>query len=217
MKKKLFVYLLCVAPIFFLNGVSANEGLDFNLAVLKINKEVKSLNNEILSLKDAIELLKEGQRLNSEKIDELLQIIELNLSNKKQTEKSIVVNQISDSSKLFDQGKSEFVFGNYDQAITLFIDFIQKSPKSTNIGSSKLWLARAYSENDEYIKSKKMYLEFQMENVNHSNYPNSIFELSKVLIKLNETSEAKILLSEMVKGFPNHQLIKKASQLLSEL
>ena len=68
----------------FQHGVYANEGLDLDLAILKINKEVKSLNNEILSLKDEIELIKEEQRISSAKIAELRQIIELNLSNTKQ-------------------------------------------------------------------------------------------------------------------------------------
>ena len=80
MKKNLLRYS-CFALTLILNLSSiANEGLNTDLAILKINKEVKTLNNEILSLKDEIEILRENQRLNSEKITELLQMIELNRS-----------------------------------------------------------------------------------------------------------------------------------------
>ena len=70
-------------------GALSSEGLNVDLAILKINKDVKSLSNEILALKDEIEILRENQRLNSEKINELLQMIELSRTNTKQSEKSI--------------------------------------------------------------------------------------------------------------------------------
>ena len=146
-----------------LNGVYANEGLDTDLAILKINKEIKSLNNEILSLKDEIELIKEDQRLNSAKIIELLQIIELNLSNNKQIEKSTKKVQANDTNKLYLDGKNEFALGDYDKAINLFISFAKSSPNLTDIKESKLWLARAYFENEEYLKSKDAFLDYQSE------------------------------------------------------
>ena len=199
------------------HGVYASEGLNTDLAILKINKEVKSLNNEILSLKDEIELIKENQRLNSAKILELLQIIELNLSNSKQVEKSTQKIQTNSSNKLYSDGKSEFVLGNYDKAITLFINFTKGSVNSSDIKNSKLWLARAYFENEEYLKSKDTFLDYQSGNKEHSKYADSMFELSRVLIKLNEASEAKILLLDMIKQYPSHSLINKANQLLLDL
>ena len=69
LKIKLFFFGLV-----FSFGVSANEGLNADLAFHKINKAVKSLSNEILALKDEIEILRESQRLNSKKIEELLQM-----------------------------------------------------------------------------------------------------------------------------------------------
>ena len=199
------------------HGVYASEGLNTDLAILKINKEVKSLNNEILSLKDEIELIKENQRLNSAKILELLQIIELNLSNSKQVEKSTQKIQTNSSNKFYLDGKSEFALGNYDKAITLFINFTKVSTNSSDIKNSKLWLARAYFENEEYLKSKDTFLDFQSNNKENLKYGNSMFELSRVLIKLNEASEAKLLLLDMIKQYPSHSLINKANQLLLDL
>ena len=62
---KTFSRYTFLLPLLFTFNVIANEGLNLDLAILKINQEVKSLNNEILSLKDEIELLRENQRLNS--------------------------------------------------------------------------------------------------------------------------------------------------------
>ena len=201
----------------FLHGVYASEGLDLDLTILKINKEVKSLNNEILSLKDEIELIKEEQRISSGKISELRQIIELNLSNNKQVEKSSKKVQANNANKLYSDGKNEFALGNYDNAINLFISFAKDSSNSSNIKDSKLWLARAYSANEAYLKSKNSFLDYQSNNKQHSKYADSMFELTRVLIKLNEVNEAKLLLLDMIKQYPSHSLINKANQLLSDL
>jgi len=67
------------------NKSQSEEGLDIEMAFFKLNAKVKSLNDEILALKDQYELLTEEQRLNTQKINELFKIIELNnTKNKKQ-------------------------------------------------------------------------------------------------------------------------------------
>lgn len=87
MKNFSYSSVLCVSLLSMSFGAFSAEGLNVDLAILKINKEVKSLNKEILTLKDEIEILRENQRLNSEKIDELLQMIELNQTNNKTKDK----------------------------------------------------------------------------------------------------------------------------------
>jgi TolA-binding protein len=217
MKKNLFIFIVYIAPMFFMHGTYANEGLDVDFAIFKINKEIKSLNNEILSLKDEIELVNEAQRINSKELTELLQIIELNLSNKNQVENSTIKIQTNIANKLYSDGKNEFSLGNYEKAITLFISFAKNSPKSSSIKDSKLWLARAYSASGKYLKSKDAFLDYQSKNKEHSKYADSMFELSRVLINLNEINEAKLLLLDMIKDYPGHSLINKVNKLLLEL
>ena len=186
MKKNILIFILFIYPMLFQHGVYANEGLDLDLAILKINKEVKSLNNEILSLKDEIELIKEEQRISSAKIAELRQIIELNLSNTKQEKKSTKKIQSNSAEKLYSDGKNEFLLGNYEKAITLFISFAKNSPNSSNLKNSKLWLARAYFESEKYLKAKDSFLDYQSNNQEHLKFADSMFELARVLDKLNE-------------------------------
>jgi len=51
MKNFLYRSILCVSLLSMSLGVFSAEGLNVDLALLKINKEVKSLNNEILTLR----------------------------------------------------------------------------------------------------------------------------------------------------------------------
>ena len=216
MKKALFKFTLCVLPLLSF-GVFANEGLNLDLAILKINKEVKTLNNEILSLKDEIEILRENQRVNSEKINELLQMIELNRTNSDQTVKSTSVSQNNKSTKLFSDGKNSFVLGNYEKSIKLFLAYLETSPSSSGVIDTKLWLGRAYFFNDDFLESKEAYLEYQSIGQDHIKFADSLYELSKAYIKLNEINEAKLLLSKMIDDYSKHPLSNKASELLKSL
>jgi len=214
---KTFSYrsILCVSLLSMSFGAFSAEGLNVDLVILKINKEVKSLNSEILALKDEIEILRENQRLNSEKIDELLQMIELNQTNNKTSEKSIETSP--QPSKLFRDGKSSFVLGNYDKAIELFLSHLNTTPSDKSSTDTQLWLGRSYFYSESYLESKNAYLDFQVLGAEHPKYADSLYELSRVYIELNEINEAKMLLIQMLEDYPDHILFNKASALIQSL
>ena len=215
MKNFLYRSILCVSLLSMSLGVFSAEGLNVDLALLKINKEVKSLNNEILTLKDEIEILRENQRLNSKKIDELLQMIELSQTNNKQSETSVETSP--QPSKLFRDGKSSFVLGNYDKAIELFLSHLNTSPSDISLTDTQLWLGRSYFYSESYLESKNAYLDFQILGAEHPKYADSLYELSRVHIELNEINEAKMLLTQMLEDYPDHILFNKASTLIQNL
>ena len=215
MKNFSYSSVLCVSLLSMSFGALSAEGLNVDLAILKINKEVKSLNSEILALKDEIEILRENQRLNSEKIDELLQMIELNQTNNKTSEKSIETSP--QPPELFRDGKSSFVLGNYDKAIELFLSHLNNSPADKSLTDTQLWLGRSYFYSESYLESKNAYLDFQILGAEHPKYADSLYELSRVHIELNETNEAKKLLTQMLNDYPNHLLFNKASTLIKSL
>ena len=215
MKNFSYSSVLCVSLLSMSFGAFSAEGLNVDLAILKINKEVKSLNKEILTLKDEIEILRENQRLNSEKIDELLQMIELNQTNNKISEKSIETS--IQPTELFRDGKSSFVLGNYDKAIELFLSHLKNSPNDNSLTDTQLWLGRSYFYSESYLESKNAYLDFQALGTEHPKYADSLYELSRVYIELNEATEAKMLLTQMLEDYPDHILFNKASALIQSL
>jgi TolA-binding protein len=215
MKKVLYLFILVISLVSMSLGSFSSEGLNSDLALLKINKEIKSLGNEILTLKGEIEILREDQRLNSEKIDELLKMIELSRTSKKQSEKTVETSE--QRSKLFKDGKSSFVLGNYDKAIELFLSHLNSSPSIKSLAETQLWLGRSYFYSDSYLESKNAYLDFQVIGAKHPKYADSLYELSRVHIELNETNEAKMLLTQMLKDYPDHILFNKASVLIQSL
>jgi len=197
-------------------------GLDLEVAFFKLNAKINSLNDDILALKDQYELLTEEQRLNTQKIIELFEIIELNTSKKQKTEKTIQTDKEKNAFKLYSDGKSQFALGDYEKAIELFLSYLENFPNSSNTEDSKLWLGRAYFASESYLNSKTAYVDFQTNgefphNQDHPKYADSMYELSRVFVKLNEINEAKLLLSNMIEEYPEHTLTKKATQLLQDL
>ena len=199
------------------SSVAANEGLNLDLAILKINKEVKTLNSEILALKDEIEILRENQRLNSEKITELLQMIEINQSSNKKTIQSTSTTQNTKQAKFFGDGKNAFVLGDYKKSIEFFLAHLETSPSPLSKTDTLLWLGRAYFYSGSFLDAKASYLEYQAMGQDHSKFADSLYELSKVLIELDENEHAKLLLDEMLSEYPGHSLSSKASALLQNL
>jgi len=188
----------------------------------KLNTKINSLNDDILALKNQYELLTEEQRLNTQKITELFQIIELNTTKKQKTENTIKTDKENNAFKLYSDGKSQFALGDYEKAIELFLSYLENFSNSSNTEDSKLWLGRAYYASESYLDSKTAYIDFQSDgefsnNQDHPKYADSMYELSRVLIKLNEINEAKVLLSNMIEEYPEHALTNKATQLLQDL
>ena len=199
------------------SSVAANEGLNLDLAILKINKEVKTLNSEILALKDEIEILRENQRLNSEKITELLQMIEINQSTSKKTIQSTSTTKNTEPATFFRDGKNAFILGKYEKSIELFLAHLETSPSSLSITDTMLWLGRAYFYSESFLDSKASYLEYQAMGQDHPKFADSLYELSKVLIELDENVQAKLLLDKMLSEYPDHTLSSKASALIQNL
>ena len=96
------------------------------------------------TLKEQYELLKEQQRFNTQKINELFEIIELNTTKKQKTEEAIKTDKEKSAFKLYSDGKSQFALGNYEKSIELFLSYLEDYPYSSNVEDSKLWLGRAY-------------------------------------------------------------------------
>ena len=170
------------------------------------------------TLKEQYELLKEQQIFNTQKINELFDMLELKFT--KEAVKEAVLDDKENEKKAFQiyaDGRNQFIAGDYDEAIALFKSYLDSFPNYKNVADAKLWLGRAYSANELYSQSRAIYLEFQSENLQHAKYPDSMYELSRVLFELGELDAAKKLLTKMIEKFPTHSLYKKAKQMLAEL
>ena len=170
------------------------------------------------TLKEQYELLKEQQIFNTQKINELFDMLELKFT--KEAVKEVVLDDKENEKKayqIYTDGRNQFIAGEYDKAIALFKSYLDSFPNYKNVADAKLWLGRAYFANELYSQSKAIYLEFQSENLQHAKYPDSMYELSRVFFELRDIEASKTMLIKMIEKFPTHDLYKKAKQMLAEL
>ena len=170
------------------------------------------------TLKEQYELLKEQQKFNTQKINELFDMLALKFT--KEAVKEVVLDDKENEKKayqIYTDGRNQFIAGDYDEAIALFKSYLDSFPNYKNVADAKLWLGRAYFANEQYSQSKAIYLEFQSENPQHAKYPDSMYELSRVFFELRDIEASKIMLIKMIEKFPKHDLYKKAKQMLAEL
>ena len=170
------------------------------------------------TLKEQYELLKEQQIFNTQKINELFDMLELKFT--KEAVKEVILDDEENEKKayqIYTDGRNQFIAGDYDEAIALFKSYLDSFPNYKNVADAKLWLGRAYFANELYSQSKAIYLEFQSENPQHAKYPDSMYELSRVFFELRDIEASKTMLIKMIEKFPTHDLYKKAKQMLTEL
>ena len=144
-------------------------------------------------------------------------MIEINQSSSKKTVQSTPTTQNTESTKFFADGKNAFVLGEYEKSIELFLVHLKTSPSSLSTIDTLLWLGRAYFYSGSFLNSKDSYLEYQSMGQDHPKFADSLYELSRVLIELDENAQAKLLLDEMLSEYPGHSLSSKASALLQNL
>ena len=144
-------------------------------------------------------------------------MIEINQSTSKKTIQSTSTSKNTESAKFFSDGKNAFILGKYEKSIELFLAHLETSPSSLSISDTMLWLGRAYFYSESFLDSKASYLEYQAMGQDHPKFADSLYELSKVLIELDENVQAKLLLDKMLSEYPDHTLSSKASALLQNL
>ena len=85
-------------------------GLDLEVAFFKLNAKVNSLNDDILALKDQYELLTEEQRLNTQKITELFDMLELRQT--KEAVKEVILDDKENEKKayqIYTDGRNQII------------------------------------------------------------------------------------------------------------
>ncbi len=208
--------LITFLSIFACYPVSA--GIDTDKAVMKHNQKIKHLVRKNKTLLGKIELLEQQQKLNVGKIKELFDLITYQKSSIVM-EKTILRAREHDkkAKRIYIQARSLLVTDQYDQAINLFKQYLATYPNNNHTSDVRYWLAKSYLAKEDFYNARDVFITFQQQNSLHHKFSNSLFELSKVYIELNQQDKARDLLNTMLLKFPSHNAINKAKQLLGKI
>lgn len=196
----------------------ASAGINTEKVIVDHNKKIKRLVRANKSLKGKIEQLEQQQQESRQKITELFNLMEYKKS-------SVVVEQTmlrvrehnKKAKKIYTSARSLLVTDQYEQAVSLFKQYLDIYPDNNHASDAHYWLAKTYLAQGQYVLAKNTFVTFQQNSPLHHKYANSLFELARVYVELKQTDQAKKLLKSMLDKFPSHRVADRAQQLLSKI
>jgi len=208
--------LILFLSIFALQPVSADINTD--KVIMDHNKKIKRLVRKNKALKGKIELLEQQQKVSSQKITELFNLMEYKKSSSVVEQTMLRVREHNKKAKkIYTNARSLLVTDQLDKSIELFKKYLDIYPDNNHASDAHYWLARAYLAKQDYQMAKLTFIAFQQSSPLHHKFSNSLFELARVYIEIDQNIEAIKLLKSMLLKFPEHHSINKAKQMLSEL
>jgi tol-pal system protein YbgF len=196
----------------------ASAGINIDKVIMDHNKKIKRLVRKNKSLKGKIEKLEQRQQESSKKIAELFNLMEYKKSSAVVEQTMMRVREHNKKAKkIYTNARSLLVTDQYDQAVTLFKQYLDIYPDNNHASDAHYWLAKAYLAKGEYQQAKNTFVAFQQGSPLHHKYSNSLFELARVYVELKQNKKAQDLINSMIRKFPEHNAINRAKQLLSKI
>ncbi|MBF0100535.1 MAG: tol-pal system protein YbgF [Desulfobacterales bacterium] len=118
---------------------------------------------------------------------------------------------------MYSSAKAAFDRGDYETAEQGFINLLKIYPKSPNADNAQYWIGEIYYRNKFYAKA---ILEYQkvIENYPKGNKRvSAFFKQGLAFIEMGEKANARIILNDLIKKFPQSNEAKVAKQKLSSL
>ncbi len=197
----------------------------FNALALNVEKVVKDNHRNLKKIKKAnrellghIEQLQEQQKTSHQKITELFHLMEYKKSSNVVKETMLQVREENrKAKKLYTNARSLLVTDQYNQAIDLFLNYLDVYPDNNYVPDATYWLGRAYAAKGDRHNAKKIFVSFQHDYALHHKFSNSLYELAIIEHELKEDKKATQLLKSMIKKFPDHRSINQAKELLKTI
>ena len=209
-------FLIFLLIAFSWQPVSA--GINTEKVIIDHNKKIKRLVRTNKSLKGKIEQLEQQQQESRQKITELFNLMEYKKSSAVVEQTMLRVREHNKKAKkIYTNARSLLVTDQYEQAVSLFKQYLDIYPDNNHASDAHYWLAKTYLAQGQYALAKNTFVTFQQNNPLHHKYANSLFELARVYVELKQTDQAKKLLKSMLDKFPAHRVADRAQQLLSKI
>ncbi|ALE51783.1 hypothetical protein SP60_00015 [Candidatus Thioglobus autotrophicus] len=209
-------FLIFLLVAFSWQPVSA--GINTEKVIVDHNKKIKRLVRANKSLKGKIEQLEQQQQESRQKITELFNLMEYKKSSAVVEQTMLRVREHNKKAKkIYTNARSLLVTDQYEQAVSLFKQYLDIYPDNNHASDAHYWLAKTYLAQGQHTLAKNTFVAFQQNSPLHHKYANSLFELARVYVELKQTDQAKKLLESMLDKFPSHRVADRAQQLLSKI
>lgn len=118
---------------------------------------------------------------------------------------------------LYSAAKKAYDAGDFDTARMKFTSFLAKNPKSTNSDNSQFWIGESYFNQKWFEKAILEYQKVIEEYPNGNKVPAALLKQGLAFQELGDKSNAKLILKELVRKYPNSNEANIARKKISSL
>ena len=134
----------------------------------------------------------------------------------KEEEKPSIDDNIN-AEQIFNNARVDYTKENYTLAIEGFKEFLRKYPQNEYVGEAQFWLADCYYNQGKFLEAITEFEKVLKDHSTSPKVPASMLKLGLSYIKLNEYSNARTYLNEVIRKHPNSQEARVAQDQLDSL
>jgi len=116
--------------------------------------------------------------------------------------------------ELYKDAKQSFDQGAYEEARRLFQAFVQRYPKSEKADSARFWIGEVYYRDKWYEKAILEYQKVIEDHPKGNKVPSALLKQGFAFSNLGDTDNAKLILRELVRKYPESNEAKIAQKKL---
>ncbi len=123
----------------------------------------------------------------------------------------------NDLSKLYDTAYQDLVRGQYDMAREGFLEFLRRYPQSTLADNAQYWIGESYYSQQQYARAAAEFAEVMEKHAGGDKVPAAMLKRAFAMISMSKRPEARTLMEQLIKKYPNSQEAELARARLKDL
>jgi len=190
------------------------EELEFAIGRIKASKG---------EIQEPLNRLKEEDQKIADRVTAVEQYLGLSSGPKKvlkpAIEPSLPMNEdkIDSEKTLYDQAKRDFDKGDFESARKGFQNFIKLYPKAENADNAQFWIGETYYREAWFEKAILEYEEVKKRYAKGNKIPSALLKQGMSFQQLKEKANARLILEELIKKFPESSEADIAEKILKTL
>ncbi len=138
-------------------------------------------------------------------------------ADEKEANRELAQQKQQEEQKSYDDALTFFKNGDYKNASTAFLDFVQRYPQSSNVAPAQYWLGNAYYAQREYKNAIAAQLLVVKNYPNNPKAADALLNVASCYTELKDKNSAKKSLETLVAQYPGTNAAQIAKQRLASL
>jgi tol-pal system protein YbgF len=120
-------------------------------------------------------------------------------------------------SKLYDTAYQDLVRGQYGLSREGFLEFLRRFPQSTLADNAQYWIGESYYSQKQYTRAAAEFAEVIDKYPSSDKVPGAMLKRAFALVSMSKRPDARALLEQLTKKYPNSQEAELARARLKDL